>query len=116
MLSDDFQAGKLFNPETGIKAVMESSTDLSMIDQQHFGGALCYHIKGLILSEVLDSIAAGHAAEGLPVDVDMWIGVEDLLLRKVVFDGQICEDENTGIVRTLVLSNFNGPITIELPE
>ncbi len=115
-LSDDFQAVKIFNPETGIKAVIESSTDLSMTDQQQFGGALCYHIKGLILSEVLDSIAVGHAAEGLSVDVDMWIGVEDFLLRKVVFDGQICKDENAGIVRTLVLSNFNDPITIELPE
>ena len=51
-LSDDFQAIKLFNPETGIKAVMESATDLVMIDQQQFGGALCYQIEGMILSEV----------------------------------------------------------------
>ncbi len=115
-LSDDFQAIKLFSPETGIKAVMESATDLSLIDQEEFGGVLCYHMKGSILSEALDSIAVGHAAEGLPVDVELWIGIADLLLRKVVLDGQICEDENIGIIRTLVLSDFNEPIIIELPE
>ncbi len=115
-LSDDFKAVTLFKPETGIKAVMESVTSLSLLDEQTFGGVLCFHLKGTIQSEVLDAIAVGHAAEGLPVDVDFWIGIDDLLLRKVVFDGQICEDENQGIVRTLVVSDFNEPSNIELPE
>jgi len=115
-LSDDFKAVTLFKPETGIKAVMESVTNLSVLNEEVFGRALCFHLKGTIQSEVLDAIAVGHAAEGLPVDVDFWIGVDDLLLRKVVFDGQICEDENQGIVRTLVVSDFNEPSNIELPE
>lgn len=115
-LSDDFQAVKLFSPETGIKAVMESATDLSMVDQQMFDGVLCYHMKGSILSEVLDAIAVGHAGEGMPVDVEFWIGIEDLLLRKVILDGQIHEEENQDIVRTLIVSDFNEPIDIELPE
>ncbi|MFC2028020.1 LppX_LprAFG lipoprotein [Chloroflexota bacterium] len=115
-LSDDFQAVTLFKPETGIKAVMESVTNLSLLGEQTFGGVLCYHLKGTILSEVLDAIAVGHAAEGLTVDVEFWVGIEDLLLRKVVFDGQICEDENKGIIRTLVLSDFNKSVTIELPK
>lgn len=116
LLSDDFKAVTLFSPETGVKAVMDSATDLVLLGIQSEGGVPNYHLKGLIRSEVLDAIAVGHSAEGLPVDVEMWIGVDDLLLRKVVFDGRICDDENEGIVRTLVLSDFNEPVNIELPE
>ncbi len=115
-LSDDFQAVTLFQPETGIKAVMKSATGLSIIDAETFGGICCYHLKGIIQSESLDAIAVGHAAEGLSVPVELWIGTDDFLLRKVTFTGQICEDEDPDIKRTLVVSDFNQPVEIELPE
>ncbi len=115
-LDDDFTAVTLFHPNTGIKAVMESATDLSLIGIEKVGGTRCYHIESMITSEVLDAIAVGHAAEGLPVETDIWIGTGDFLLRKVMFDGRICKDENDGIVRTLELSQFNEPVEIELPE
>ena len=116
LLSDDFNAVTLFQPNTGIKAVMESVTDLNLLEPETAGGTRCFHLKGMLTSEVLDAIAVGHAAEGLPVETDIWIGKKDFLLRKVVFDGRICKDENDGIVRTLELSRFNEPVNIELPE
>jgi hypothetical protein len=116
LLPDDFTAVTLFQPNTGIKAVMESVTDLSLLDPEMAGGTLCFHLKGLLDSEDLDAIAVGHAAKGLPVETDIWIGAGDFLLRKVTFDGRICKDENDGIIRTLELSRFNEPVEIELPE
>ena len=115
-LTEDFNAVTLFQPNTGIKAVMESATDLSMLDEESVDGVLCFHLKGMLVSESLDAIAAGHAAKGLPVKCDIWIGVDDFLLRKVVLEGKICDDENEGIIRTLELSQFNEPVAIELPE
>ncbi len=115
-LSDDFTAVTLFQPDTGIKAVMESVTGLSMLEAEMVGGVLCYHLKGELDSEVLDAIAVGHAAEGLSVDTEIWIGGEDFLLRKVEFDGRITEEEKEGIIRTLEISSFNEPVNIELPE
>ncbi|MDD5092885.1 MAG: LppX_LprAFG lipoprotein [Dehalococcoidia bacterium] len=116
LLSEDFNAVSLFQPGTGIKAVMESVTGLSMMTDEKSGGVICFHMSGTLFSETLNSIAVGHAAEGLPVRTDIWIGVEDFLLRKVVFDGRICEDEKEGIIRTLDISRFNQPVTIQLPE
>ena len=116
VLSDNFNAVTLFQPDTGIKAVMESATDLVLLEPEKVDGALCFHMGGMLVSDVLDAIAVGHSAEGLPVEVEIWIGVDDFLLRKVVFDGRICEKEKDGIVRTLELSKFNEPVTIEVPE
>lgn len=113
---DDFNALTLFNPGTGIKAVMESVTDAIRINEEKIDDASCFHLRGSLLSDDLDAIASGKAAEGLPVAVDIWIGVDDLLLRKVVFDGQIHEDENEGILRTLTLSKFDQPVDIAAPE
>lgn len=110
-----FSAITLFQPDTGIKAIMESVTDLAMLPGETAGGAPCFHLSGMLRSEVLDSVAVGHAAEGLPVETEIWIGAEDFLLRRVTFKGQITEEEIPGIVRTLTLSRFNEPVTIELP-
>jgi len=86
------------------------------IGEEKVDGTVCFYLKGSIISEDLDAIAAGKAAEGLPVEVDIWIGVDDRLLRKVIFDGQIHKDENAEIIRTLTLSKFNQLIDIESPE
>ncbi|MFO8102375.1 MAG: LppX_LprAFG lipoprotein [Dehalococcoidia bacterium] len=116
LLDEDFTAITLFQPDTGIKAVMESVTGLCRLDAEKTGGTLCFHLKGDIDSMVLDAIAVGHAAGGLSVDTDIWIGSQDFLLRKVVFDGRITEEEDEGIVRTLELSRFNEPMEVELPK
>ncbi len=116
MLDDDFTAITLFQPNTGIKAVMESVTNLSRLEAEKTSGTVCFHIEGDLDSIVLDAIAVGHAAEGLSVDTDIWIGVQDLLLRKVLFDGRITNEEDEGITRTLELSRFNEPVKIELPR
>lgn len=110
-----FAAITLFQPDTGINAIMQSVTDLAMLPGETVEGAPCFHLSGMLRSEVLDSVAVGHAAEGLPVETEIWIGAEDFLLRRVTFKGQITEEEVPGIVRTLTLSRFNEPVTIELP-
>lgn len=116
VLPEDWTAVELFKPDVGIKAVMESVTNPVKLEEQRVGGALCFRLEGDIPSEALDAIAAGHAAEGEIVHVEFWVGVEDFLLRKVVFDGIITEYEEPGITRTLTVSRFDEPVTIELPE
>ena len=52
----------------------------------------------------------------MPIDTKLWIGKEDFLLRQVRIKGQITEGEEPEIVRILKLSQFNQPVSIELPE
>jgi len=116
LLTNDFTAITLFQPDTGIRSVMESVTDLVRLESERFGGTRCFRLQGNLDSMALDAIAVGHAVEGLNVETDIWIGASDFLLRKVVFDGRVTKEEEEGIVRTLTLSRFNEPVKIELPE
>jgi len=115
-LPNEFTAVRLFNPDTGIKAIIEKITNAVILGEEKVAGVLCYHIKGTLDSGDLSAITCGNAIEGVSIDTEVWIGKEDFLLRQIKLEGQITKDEEPGIVRTLSLSNFDQPITIELPE
>jgi len=115
-LPSEFTAVKLFDPDTGIKAIIDKITSAIKLDEEKVAGVLCYHIKGTLDSGDLSAITCGNAIEGVSIDTEVWIGKEDFLLRRIKLEGQITKDEEPGIVRTLSISNFNQPVTIELPE
>jgi len=115
-LPNEFTAVQLFNPDTGIKAVIEKITSAVKVGEETVSGTLCYHIKGTLDSGELDAISCGHAIDGGIIDTDVWIAKEDFRLYQIKLEGQITRDEKPGIVRTLIISNFDQPVTIELPE
>jgi hypothetical protein len=53
--------------------------------------------------------------EGASISIEVWIGRDDFLLRSIRLEGRITEAEAEGIVRTLKLSGFDVPVTIEAP-
>lgn len=115
-LPNEFTAVRLFNPDTGIKAIIGRISNAVKLGEEKVAGALCYHIKGTLDSGDLSAISCGAAIEGISIDTDVWIGKDDFLLRQIKLEGQITKDEKPGIVRTLSISNFDQPVTIELPE
>jgi len=115
-LPNEFTAVRLFNPDTGIKAIIGEISNAVKLGEEKVAGALCYHIKGTLDSGDLSAISCGAAIEGISIDTDVWIGKDDFLLRQIKLEGQITRDEKPGIVRTLSISNFDQPVTIELPE
>ena len=48
--------------------------------------------------------------------VDLWIGKDDSLVRRVVVSGALTFSEATTMKRTLELSGFDQPITITPPQ
>lgn len=115
-LPNEFNAVKLFDPDSGIKAIIEKISNAIKLGEEKVAGTLCYHIKGTLDSGDLSAITSGAAIEGISIDTEVWIGKDDFLLRQIKLEGQITRDENPGIVRTLIISNFDQPVTIELPE
>ena len=115
-LPSEFTAVKLFDPDTGLTAIVGGITKTTKIAEEKIAGVLCYHIKGVLDSGELRPISCGMAIEGVPIDTDVWIGKDDFLLRQIRLEGQVTEGEEPGIVRTLSVSNFDQPVTIELPE
>jgi hypothetical protein len=50
------------------------------------------------------------------IDTEVWVDTEDFLLRRIRLEGRITEGEESGIVRTISLSDFDQSLEIELPE
>ena len=105
----------LFDPNTGIAAIMNGVTNVTRLDDVNSSGVLSYHLSGNVNSEALSPIT-GSSIKGTAIGVEVWIGQSDLFVRNIQLTGRITETEVPGIVRTLTLSNFNGPISIELPK
>ncbi len=115
LLPADFVALSVFDPNTGVAAIMRGLADLTRLDDEEVDGVPGYRLKGTIDSGDLASIT-GSSVEGVTIDAEVWIGKEDFFVRRIELEGKITESEVPGIVRTLKLSNFNEEVSIELPE
>jgi len=111
----EFDILSVFNPNAFIASVMQDITGLTKLADENSGGVICYHLSGSISSDDLSAIT-GSSVKGVAINVEVWIGKDDLLLRSVKLTGKITETEVPGIVRTLNLSDFNEVISIELPK
>ena len=110
-----FDVLAVFNPGTGVAAIVKGMSDITLLTDEQAGGVPCYHLKGTIVTEQLKSLT-GSSITGAPVNVEAWIGKDDFLVRQVKLTGKITGGEKDGIVRTLTLSGFNTSISITLPQ
>jgi hypothetical protein len=113
--SSSFSVLSIFDPNSGIAAILKGLANPAKLDDAQESGVLCYHLSGSIQSENLNAIT-GSSATGTSISTQLWVGKDDLLVRKVQLTGKITDTEVQGIVRTLSLSNFNAAITIDLPQ
>ena len=114
-LPTEFAILSVFNPNTGITAIMRGITGLTKLSNAQSAGVDCYHLSGNIDSANLSPIT-GSSVPGTAIGVELWIGKDDLLVRSIKLTGQITATEVPGIVRTLNLSNFNETLNIALPQ
>ncbi len=115
LLPNEFQALSMFDPTTGIAAIMRGITDLTRLDDEEVDGVPVYRLGGSIDSGDLSAIT-GSSVQGVTIDTEVWIGKGDFFVRLIKLEGKITESEVPGIVRTLKLSNFDEEVSIELPE
>ena len=110
-----FEILSVLNPNAFIAAAMQGVTGLVKLDDEESGGVTCYHLSGSINSDDLSAIT-GSSVKGAAINIEVWIGKDDFLLRSIKLAGKITETEVPGIIRTLNLSDFNEAVSIELPE
>lgn len=110
-----FEVLSIFDPGTGIAAIIKGLTNPSDLGDEKVGEVLCYHLKGDITSETLKPFT-GTTAEGVLISTEVWIDKEDMLVQQVKLTGKITDTETDGIVRTLLFTNYNKDVAITLPE
>jgi hypothetical protein len=114
-VSDTFKALTVFDPSSGIAAIIKGLTDTTKVGDEKIGDVQCYHLKGNIPSEALAPLT-GTTAKGAAIGTEVWIDKESLLVQQVKLTGKITDTESDGIVRTLTFTNYNKDVDISLPE
>ena len=110
-----FQVLNVFDPGTGVAAIIKGLTDVTALDDEKVGKTNCYHLSGNVLSEDLAPLT-GTTATGVKVGTEVWISKKTLLVQQIKLTGKITDTEDDGITRTLTFTNYNKDINIELPE
>ena len=113
-ISIAIKPGGFFDPARGVGAIIREAMEPTVIAETFLGDVPVFHVAGKVASESLRSIFAS-AVEGIILDAEIWIGMDDFLVRQITLDGRITSDEDDGIFRTLTLSDFDQPFTIEAP-
>jgi hypothetical protein len=114
-LSDQFQVLSVFDPGTGIPAIIKGISNPTSLSNEQLGDILCYHLKGNVASEALRPLT-GSSTAGVIINTEVWIGQKDFLVRQIKITGKITDSEKEGIVRTLTLTNYNQNANITLPK
>jgi lipoprotein LprG len=104
-----------FDPEQGILAVIQGASDLKNDGSEDVGGVDCYRVTGKVQAVKLKPLL--NTAEGTQeLDMELWIGKDDMLLRRLRLTGPISPDEDANAVRTVELSQFDEAVRIAAPE
>jgi hypothetical protein len=104
-----------FDPEKGILAVIQGASGLENDGGEEVGGVECDRVTGTVQAAALKPLLS--TAEGTAdVDMTLWIGKDDRLLRRLELSGPISPDEGADAVRTVELSQFDEPVRIAVPE
>ena len=105
----------LLDPATGISGIIRDAKDPVLEGEASLEGIPTYHITSVIDSGQLTSIAPG-AEPGLPIDVGIWVGIDDSLVYKIHMFGPMSSDEDPNITRTILPSDFDIPAEIAPPD
>lgn len=112
---DSFKVLSVFDPGTGVAAIIKGLTDAENLGNEKVGSSQCVHLKGDVLSETLQPLT-GTSAKGVKVATEVWIDTKTFLVSQVKLTGKITDSETDGITRTLNFTNYNKNIDIELPK
>lgn len=102
------------DPAGLVGAVVDDIRNAEIVGQERVDGVMTFKVTGRADSGAFRR-AIGSARPGYPVDVEVWVGTEDFLPRKVRIIGPLENDDADNIVRELQLSRFDQSVDIQPP-
>ncbi|GAB4249651.1 MAG: hypothetical protein Kow00122_07150 [Thermoleophilia bacterium] len=106
--------GKI-NLNTGTIQILQRIAKPEYVAEESVGDVSTYHLKGSVAATDVAAIA-GATSTTEPFAGDVWIGVNDHLVRRIQLVGAATSSENPATLRTIELSKFNEDVTIEPPQ
>lgn len=103
------------NLSAGTIQVLEKIADPSYEGTEEMDGVEVHHLRGVVEAAEVAAIA-GAATSEEPFPADVWIGVDDHLVRRIELAGAATASEDPETLRIIALTGFNEPVTIEPPQ
>ncbi len=89
--------------------------DATIAGRESVGGAQAIRVEGFVasedLSDLITSADSGHA-----VMLTLWIDEDEHTLQQLRLTGKVFDDDGPETMRLIVITEFNVPIEIQLPE
>lgn len=114
LLPNEFKVLSVFDPGTGVAAIMKNMAGAKLSADDEVQGKTCYHISGEIDSGNLNAIS-GSSVQGIMNKAEVWIARDSFLPQVIKLEGRITETEAEGITRTLSFTDYNLETRIEKP-
>lgn len=106
----------LFDPHQGVLAIVRGARDVALVGKEAVAGVDTYRLTGKVVAREASPLLAVAATSDRLVDVDLWVGVKDMILRRVRVSGPVAAGEPERASRTVELSDFGAKFRIERPE
>ena len=113
----DFSIQDILDPTQGAISLLRSAPENATLGgTEDIGGVETQVVRATIDSGEFDTLIPA-ADPGLPVEVTLWIGVEDRLPYRIQIVGPLNEDEPDDIERLIEVSDYNNAdVEIDPPE
>lgn len=104
-----------FDPAKGVLAVIKGARGLALNGSERVGGVDCDRVTGKVRTSALRPLLGNPGSSKL-VPVELWIGHDDSLLRRIRLSGVVVPGDGAGAVRTVELSNYGEHVSIVAPQ
>jgi lipoprotein LprG len=105
----------IFDPAAGTTAALRSANNLTITGEDTLNGVKVWKLEGDVDAAALEGFTT-IAEPGYTVKGTAWIGQEKPLVHRIRLDGPLGSKDAQNIVRTIDLSKFDEPLTIERPS
>jgi hypothetical protein len=105
---------KLFDPTTGLPAVIPAGRDPKYLGQEQAGGVGSYRISATYTADQVHAMLP-QLSSGGDVQAIIWIGASDHLIRKATLDGAFGDGGKDSSVE-VDIAGFNSSVSITSPS
>jgi len=105
---------KLFDPSTGLPAVIPAGRSPKYLGLEGAGGVSCYRISATYTADQVHAMLP-QLSSGGDVQAVIWVGVSDHLIRKATLDGAFGDGGMASSVE-VDIAGFNSAVSITSPS
>src|SRR5215213_384561 len=104
--------GAFFDLVEGVPAVLASVQSVERVGDERVAGVDTYHVRGKITARKLAAFLGNTPSDEL-VPVELWVGHDDSLIRRIQVNGPVEAGDGDDVTRTVDLSSFGKSVQVE---